>query len=50
MERFITLENLIRLAEELAANHRVLAPVVTGGIVTFRQFQSVLTVLRTDWN
>ncbi|MDO4768197.1 MAG: 4Fe-4S dicluster domain-containing protein [Pseudomonadota bacterium] len=44
MERFITLENLIRLAEELTANHRVLAPVVTGGIVTFRRFQPGMTI------
>lgn len=39
MERFITKENLTRLAEELAATHRVLAPVATCGTVTFRRFQ-----------
>jgi len=39
MERFITKQNLIRLAEELAATCRVLAPVASGGTVTFRRFQ-----------
>jgi ferredoxin len=44
MERFITKENLIRLAEELSATCRVLAPVATCGTVTFRRFQPGMTL------
>lgn len=44
MEKFITTTNLTRLAEELAANHRVLAPVATGCTVTFRRFQPGMTL------
>ena len=44
MERFITKENLTRLAEELAATCRVLAPVATCGTVTFRRFQPGMTL------
>ena len=44
MERFITKQNLTRLAEELAATCRVLAPVTSGGTVTFRRFQPGMTL------
>lgn len=44
MERFITHENLIRLAEELAASRRLLAPVKSGGTVTFRRFRPGMTL------
>lgn len=44
MERFITKENLTRLAEELSTSYRVLAPVVTCGTVTFRRFQPGMTI------
>lgn len=44
MERFITQENLSRLAEDLATTSRVLAPIVTGGTVTFLRFRPGMTL------
>ena len=44
MKQYITKENLVRLAEELATTCRVLAPVATGGTVTFKRFQPGMTI------
>ena len=44
MERYITKQNLTRLAEDLAKTCRVLAPVSSCGSVTFRRFQPGMTM------